>query len=248
LDWNLWLGPEKDRPYSPTYTNMVFRGWYDFGGGSMADMGHYSLWTVFNALQLEAPVIIEPNLSHFVGLNAPVPQAVHNDFSFPQACSVRFKYPAKGSRPAIDFCWHDGGMRPPIPVELLDNNEEMPAEGLLFTGDKGKILAGFNVQDPRLLSQKRSAAESQKPAQAKEPDKMARALQLFVDACKSGKQYPGSFGEAEHLTEAVNLYAASLRAGRLLKYDAASRQITNYPDANKYLSREYRPGWDPASI
>ncbi|HTK18481.1 MAG TPA: Gfo/Idh/MocA family oxidoreductase, partial [Mucilaginibacter sp.] len=52
LNWDLWLGPEGNRAYSPEYTNMFFRGWYDFGGGSMADMGHYSLWTVYNALQL----------------------------------------------------------------------------------------------------------------------------------------------------------------------------------------------------
>jgi hypothetical protein len=68
MDWDLWLGPEAERPYNPEYTNMVFRGWYDFGGGSMADMGHYSLWTVFKALQLENPTIIEPNQSHVCSL------------------------------------------------------------------------------------------------------------------------------------------------------------------------------------
>lgn len=62
FDWDLWLGPEAERPYSPDYTHMVFRGWYDFGGGSMADMGHYSLWTVFNALDLKSPMSIEPAL------------------------------------------------------------------------------------------------------------------------------------------------------------------------------------------
>ncbi len=55
FDWDLWLGPERERPYHPNYTHMVFRGWYDFGGGSMADMGHYSLWTVFRALELSGP-------------------------------------------------------------------------------------------------------------------------------------------------------------------------------------------------
>jgi len=249
LDWDLWLGPEQYRPYSPDYTNMVFRGWYDFGGGSMADMGHYSLWTVFNALKLEAPTVIEPNLSHFVEFNGPVPDSVRNDFSFPMASSVRFKYPANGDRPAIDLCWYDGGMRPQLPAELLDNNEELPAEGMMFVGDKDKILAGFNVQNPRLLSQKKvDAPATPAAARPKEGDRMAAALQLFIDACKSGQQYPGSFSEAEHLTEAVNLYAASLRAGRLLKYDAVNRQVTNVPEANKYLMREYRAGWDPGSI
>ena len=212
----------------------------------MADMGHYSLWTVFNALKLEAPTVIEPNLSHFVEFNGAVPNSVRNDFSFPMASSVRFKYPANGDRPAIDLCWYDGGMRPQLPAELLDNNEELPAEGMMFVGDKDKILAGFNVQNPRPLSQKK--VDTPQAVRPKEGDRMAAALQLFIDACKSGQQYPGSFGEAEHLTEAVNLYAASLRAGRLLKYDAANRQITNVPEANKYLMREYRAGWDPGAI
>ncbi len=249
LDWNLWLGPEADRPYSPNYTNMVFRGWYDFGGGSMADMGHYSLWTVFNALQLTSPTVIEPNLSHFVGMGEYGPIFVHNDFSFPMASSVRFKYPANGDRPAIDLCWYDGGIRPQLPLELIANNEELPAEGMMFVGEKGKILAGFNVQNPRLFSKKKKPVTATTQAvQSYNHENMVAALTLFSDACKSGKQYPGSFAEAEGLTEAVNLYAASLRAGRLLKYDATSRQITNVPDANKYLKREYRTGWDPASI
>jgi hypothetical protein len=249
LDWNLWLGPEADRAYSPEYTNMFFRGWYDFGGGSMADMGHYSLWTVFNALQLTSPTVVEPNLSHFVTMHGVTPSQVHNDFSFPMASSVRFKYPANGDRPPVDLCWYDGGIRPALPDELIANNEELPAEGMMFTGEKGKILAGFNVQNPRLFSKKKKpvTAPSQ-PIQSYAHDNMITALSLFADSCKSGQQYAGSFIEAEALTEAVNLYAASLRAGHLLKYDAASRQITNLPDANKYLARQYRTGWDPATI
>jgi hypothetical protein len=76
----------------------------------------------------------------------------------------------------------------------------------------------------------------------------SEALPLFVKACKTGKQYPGSFAEAEHLTEAVNLYAAALRSHKLLKYDAASAKITNVADANKYLQRDYRKGWNPETI
>ncbi len=246
LDWDLWLGPEAERAYSPNYTNMVFRGWYDFGGGAMADMGHYSLWTVIDALELKNPTIIEPNMSHFVGTGDHVPDWGRNDFSFPMASSVRFKYPAAGARPAVDLCWYDGGFRPPVPAELLDNNEELPLEGMMFVGDKGKILSGYNLQNPRLL-----AREKQNPplaAEAAQVDHIPAALQLFVDACKSGKQYPGNFRDAEHITEAINLYAVALRTGRLIKYDAASRQITNVPEANKYLSRSYRTGWELASI
>ena len=69
-----------------------------------------------------------------------------------------------------------------------------------------------------------------------------------MNAVKAGKQYPGNFREAEYLTETINLYAAALRSNKLLKYDAANQKITNVPEANKYLDREYRKGWDPASI
>ena len=164
------------------------------------------------------------------------------------ASSVRFKYPANGSRPAIDLVWYDGGMRPPIPMELLSENKELPAEGMMFVGDKGKILAGFNVQAPKIISGKKMDEPQASTDKRDQVQKTTDALSLFVDACKTGKQYPGSFPEAEYLTEAINLYAVALRAGKLLKYDATAHSITNVPDANKYLSREYRTGWDPATI
>jgi hypothetical protein len=200
-------------------------------------------------LQLTSPTIIEPHLSHVIGMNDPVPFQIHNDFSFPMASTVRFKYPANGLRPAVDLCWYDGGMRPPIPAELMEEDKELPAEGMMFVGDKGKILAGFNVQDPIIISGKKIDVSTNLKADTRsQVEQTSSALPRFAEACRSGKQYPGNFMEAEYLTEAVNLYAVALRTGRLLKYDAASLKITNVPDANKYLTREYRTGWDPATI
>lgn len=249
FNWDLWLGPEAERAYHPNYTNMVFRGWYDFGGGSMADMGHYSLWTVFNALQLTSPTVVEPHRSHFCDFNGAVPFRVNNDFSFPMASAVRFSYPANGNRGPVNLYWYDGGMRPSIPDELARDNKELPQEGMMFVGDKGKILAGFNVQNPQIISgQKMEAPGGNNVDRRDQVQLTSAALPLFVDACKSGKQYPGNFSEAEHITEAVNLYAVALRSNKMLKYDAANLSITNAPDVNKYLSREYRKGWDPATI
>jgi hypothetical protein len=227
---------------------MVFRGWYDFGGGSMADMGHYSLWTVFNALKLTSPTVIEPCRSHFCGMHDPVPYRINNDFSFPMASTVRFKYPANGNRPAIDLCWYDGGMRPPIPAELLDANKELPQEGMMFVGDKGKILAGFNVQNPQIISGTKMDAPADATQARDQVQMTSAALPLFIDACKTGKQYPGNFSDAEYITEAINLYAVALRSNHLLKYDATTTSITNVPEANKYLNREYRTGFDPGTI
>jgi hypothetical protein len=245
FNWDLWLGPEAKRDYSPDYTNMVFRGWYDFGGGSMADMGHYSLWTVFNALKLTSPTVIEPNRSHVCSFHGAIPYRINNDFSFPLASKVRFEYPANGDRPAISLTWYDGGVRPPVPDELLANNKDLPEEGMMFIGDQGKILTGFNIQDPQLISGNKVPMSANKADNKKDQvSETSEALPLFVDACKSGIQYPGNFAEAEYLTEAVNLYAVALRANKLLKYDAANLKITNSSDANKYLSRDYRSGWE----
>jgi hypothetical protein len=249
FDWDLWLGPETERPYHPNYTHMVFRGWYDFGGGSMADMGHYSLWTVFNALQLTSPTVVEPHRSHFCDFNGSVPFRVNNDFSFPMASTVRFRYPANGNRGQVDLFWYDGGMRPAIPEELANDGKELPAEGMMFVGDSGRILAGFNVQNPQIISGKKMDKSAKvNTGNDDQVQLTTKALPLFVQACKTGKQYPGNFGEAEYITEAVNLYAAALRANKLLKYDAASLKITNVPEANKYLSRDYRKGWELNSI
>ena len=164
------------------------------------------------------------------------------------ASMVRFKYPANGNRPPVDLCWYDGGMRPAVPVELLNDNKIFPEEGMMFVGDKGKILAGFNVQDPQLITGGKLQAAPATTDKRNQVQQTSEALPLFVNACKTGKQYPGNFIEAEYLTEAVNLYAAALRSNKLLKYDETNRTITNETDVNKYLSRDYRSGWNPDNI
>lgn len=248
FDWNLWLGPEADRPYSPNYTHMVFRGWYDFGGGSMADMGHYSLWTVFNALELSGPTSIEPMLTHQCEFRGNVSSTVDNNFSFPTASAVRFRYPAHGERPTVDLIWYEGGMHPPTPEELEEDHKELPAEGMMFVGDKGKILAGFRVEDPRLIPERRMAGYRAPEAprrQRRQPGEVSPGIQQWMAAAKGdSKQSAGSFLNAWPISEAVNLYAIALRTRRRLVYDAAAMKITNAAEANQYLSRQYRKGWE----
>ncbi len=249
FDWDLWLGPEAARPYHPNYTHMVFRGWYDFGGGSMADMGHYSLWSVFNALELGSPASVEPRLSHTCEFNDVVPKRVKNDFSFPTASVVRFKFPAQGERAAVDLIWYDGGMRPPTPPELEEDNKELPPEGIMFVGDRGKALAGFFLESPRLIPEKRMPGRPPVPTrQLPVPGEVTPSLRQWMAAVRGGAQSPGSFLNAGPISEAVNLYAVALRTGRRLLYDSVNRKITNVSEANKYLSREYRKGWEPQSV
>ena len=224
FDWDLWLGPEAERPYHPNYTHMVFRGWYDFGGGSMADMGHYSLWTVFNALELGA---------HPCRADAQSPLRVPGRRLDTHARTIsRSRPPVRSGssfrpavpRPAVDLFWYDGGMRPPTPEELDEDRKELPAEGMMFVGDKGKILAGFHVENPRLIPEKRmTRLACGRDAGAPQPTRSRKAspgMRQWIAACRGGQQSPGSFLNAWPISESRQL----VRGGAADRPEAAVRR------------------------
>jgi hypothetical protein len=250
FDWTLWLGPSMDRPYHPHYTNAVFRGWYEFGGGALADMGHYSLWPVFILFGLEAPFAVESQPSHLCTLHDNVAVKIRNDYSFPAACTIRFRFAAKGARPALDLFWYDGSMKPPTPEELEAENKELAAEGMMFVGDKGKVLADFRGENPQIIPE-RKMRELQAAGKLPEGTRQGAAGRarreagaLWVAACKGGSPTYGDFLLAGPISDAFNLGAVSLRlGGRRLLFDAAGMKVTNVAEANKRLTREYRPGW-----
>ncbi len=238
FDWDLWLGPVTPRPYHPRYTHTVFRGWYDFGGGSMADMGIYSLWPVFTGLGLGCAASAEAWSTHTCTVADNVSHPVRNDFAFPTAFTVRFKFAGEG---APELWWYDGGMKPRVPDDLEAHGVSYPAEGILFVGDRGKVLAGFLGQDPKLF-----AGGKSEPLPLGEDQSGGRrsAGSSWVQACRGGEPSPGNFLNAAAITDTVNLGTVALRAGRKVIFDSASMRITNVPDANRYLAREYRKGWE----
>ncbi len=250
FDWDLWLGPSLPRPYHPHYTHAVFRGWYEFGGGSVADMGHYSLWPVFVELGLDAPISVESTPSHQCMLVDNVSTIIENDYSFPTACTIRFKFAAKGNRPAVDLFWYDGGMRPPTPPELEEEKRFLLPEGMMFVGDKGKILAGFRCDSPRLIPERAFRDFLTAKGEAVRPPRERNRPQndlkpAWIDAFKGGSPTYGNFLLGGPISEAFNLAAISLRlGGKKLLWDAQAAKISNWPDANKYLTREYRKGWE----
>ena len=247
FDWDLWLGPAAFRPYHPHYTHTVFRGWYDFGGGSMADMGIYSLWPVFVGLELEAPSSAEAWASHTCAIEGQVSRVTVNDFAYPAACTLRFRFAARGARPALDLFWYDGGMKPRLPGELEAQDIALQPEGILFVGSEGNILAGFNGDQPRLFARGASRPLWEEGAgegsAARSGADRTRRTNPWVEAVKGGAASPGNFLNAGAITDAVNLGTVALRAGRKVVFDSAAMRITNVPDANKYLVREYREGW-----
>ena len=242
FDWDLWLGPSLPRPYHPHYTHAVFRGWYEFGGGPIADMGHYSLWPVFHEFGLDNLVSVESTPSHACTIKDGVSARVQNDFSFPVASTVRFKFAAKTDRPALDLFWYDGGMKPPAPEEFERDNKELPAEGMMFVGDKGKVLGEFRCENPRLFPERKAhelGAETETPPRAWERDSD------WMKTFKGGEPTCGDFTLGGPISDAFNLAAISLRlGGKRLHWDAGGGRITSPESANKYLTREYRKGWE----
>jgi hypothetical protein len=250
FDWDLWLGPSLPRPYHPHYTHAVFRGWYEFGGGPVADMGHYSLWPVFREFDLDAPIWVESTPSHVCTINDHVSTKIQNDFSFPLASTIRFRFAAKGTRGGLDLFWYDGGMKPATPEELEEDHKGLEAEGMMFVGDKGKILAGFLCAEPRLIPDRRHkefvAGRGEGASRQSGRDRGRSGLAAWVEAFKGGKPGYGDFLLAGPISEAFNLGAVSLRmGGQRLVWDAAQAKVTNVPEANRCLVREYRKGWEP---
>jgi hypothetical protein len=241
LDWDLWLGPALYRPYHPNYTHAVFRGWYDFGSGILGDMGNYSLWPVFMAFDLGAPVSVEATPSFTCEIKDHVSGMQKNDVSFPIASTIRFKFPKQGEMPQPEIYWYDGGMRPRTPEELEMDNKEMPSSGMMFVGDKGKILGDFLGNRPQIIPEKKmleyqgakKTAEREGP---RDPE--------WIEAFKGGKPSPGNFENVRACAEAICLGAVALRVGRKIEWDSQNMKVTNIPEANALLYRKYRQGWE----
>jgi hypothetical protein len=154
FNWDLWLGPVPDRPYHPNYTHAVFRGWYDFGAGSIADMGHYSLFPLFRTLGVNTPAkSAEAYATTTCALQNNVSVGVKNDVAFPLSCIIRFKFDAQTELPPFDLFWYDGGMKPVTPDEVYAAGKSLQREGMMFVGDKGKIIGGFRGESSVLRKQ-----------------------------------------------------------------------------------------------
>lgn len=243
LDWDLWLGPVPDMPYNLNYTHALFRGWYDFGSGCLGDMGQYSLWRVYRMLDgMPAPVVFEG----FPGTDAQVAdhvsRPVRSEVSFPKSGTIRMKYPAAGDNGPIDIFWYDGGMKPPTPDEFFPTGEELAREGLMFIGTEGKIIGAFGGENPRILPESRMRAFEE--AFTTDVSTLKQEPDEWIDAIRNGARSRSGFENVQSLAEATCLANLSLRLSRRLVWNSENARITNAPDAEQYLTRTYRPGWE----
>lgn len=257
MDWDRWIGPAPFRPFHSAYHPELWRPWWDFGSGTVADMACHTLHMYFRELQLAAPKLVYSSVStrndgFFQFISTPECQSSAN--------MITWEFPARGDLPALTMYWYDGGMKPHRPPGV-DFRWELPASGLLFVGDKGAIIAGYYGGNPY----RRRRADAETPTTTirnlaggillpearfedfQQPPSVATRVEdhygEWTLACKTGARTvcPIEFGC--EMTELALLGSLSVRTRRLLEWDSAAMRITNNSQANELVDPPYRAGW-----
>ena len=216
------------RPYHPAYHAFKWRGWWDFGCGSLGDMGCHIFDPVFRALKLKYPTSLQA-VSTLV-----------NQETYPLGSIVRYEFPEREKMPSVILTWYDGGLRP-FRIPELEAGIQMGVGGTLFIGDKGKILD--NKIFPVSLRESYKAPEPYIPSS---PGHMEE----WILACKGGTPAGSNFDWAGPLTETVLLGNIALRkelkeklSSQALNFDPQTLSFSNLPEANEFLHYIYREGW-----
>lgn len=237
LNWDLWLGPVRERPYHPAYAPVSWRGWWDFGTGALGDMGCHIIDHPVWALDLGAPSFVEARTT----LDGSVlPGNKPNFETFPIASIIYYDFPARGKRPAVRMTWYDGGLMPSAPVGM-PLTQRLPSNGVLYAGSKGAMYHSSHGGMPQLLP-----GELHEEAN-KVPKTMKRSLGHYEEwaaACKGGPRPVSNFGYAGPLTEIMLLGVLALRApGQRLEWDSENLKVKNAPEVSQFVRTEYRKGW-----
>jgi len=226
LDWDLWLGPAPYRPYSPKYLPGEWRRWWDFGTGTLGDMGCHIIDPAVWALDLKYPTSVEAQAGPY------------NKETYPEYTRVTWEFPARGDLPPATVTWCDGKNEPPRPKELGEGRR-MPDQGGVYYGEKGTILLPHGG-NPRLIPE--SAMKGFKPPEPSLPRGIDH-YQDWIRSCKGGPKGLSNFDYAGPLAETILLGNIAALAGQKVLWDGPNMKVTNLPEANNWLRREYRKGW-----
>lgn len=226
LDWDLWIGPAPFRPYHPSYLGgcTVWEQWWDFGNGCLGDMGSHLIDLPFWALKLRQPLTVEAEGSH------------RSDECYPQWLIARWEHPATAERPALKLTWYDGGKKPPSPPGHDLTKWHI---GVLFCGEEGQLLADYG----RLhLIPEEKFKNYPRPPQSIPPSPGHYAE--WLQGCKQGTPTLCNFDYSGTLIEHNLLGTVAFRVGRKLRWDAQAMKAVGCPEADCFLRRAYRPGWE----
>lgn len=228
LNWDLWLGPAPERPYSPYYHPWNWRGWFDFGTGALGDMACHILDVVMRSLRLEYPVGIQASTSKWT-LESP-----------PEAEQVTYYFPEREpwgnvSMPEVKVKWYDGGLMPERPEELQDG--EMMGDndgGVMFIGTKGKIITGCYARNARWFPGDKFKDFKPTTRERLVPGGIGGHEKDWIRACKedpANRVLPKShFGFAGPFNEVVVMGTVAARLSglkRVLAWDGENMQFTN---------------------
>ena len=233
LAWDNWIGPAPMRPYKKdTYHSFKWRGWWDFGCGSIGDMGCHTMDGVFWAMDPGYPTAVTP-----IAI-----QNFKND-AFPAGSIIKWEFPAKGKRPGFDAYWYDAALLPPRPPEL-EASRRLPKTGNLFVGTKATILVqGDYGGSPRIIPEPKMKEIGKPP---KMLERSPGHYQEWYMAVKGEKpiDFPKSnFAYAGPMTETIALGNVAVRAQQRIEWDGPNLKVTNCPKANEYVTKEYRKDW-----
>ncbi len=232
LNWDLFLGPAPERPYHPIYTPWNFRGWWDFGTGALGDMACHIIDPVFKALNLGSPIAVQGSSTLVNTESAPVSEVV--EFVFPKRKKI-----GKTKMPEVKVTWWDGGLLPPRPEELAPGvSMDMDGGGVLFEGEKGKIIAGCYASKPFILGKKDYPKAKPVLRRVETSHEMD-----WVRACKEGYKHcmakdtmPSSnFDYAGPLNEMVAMGVLAVRLqnlNRQLEWDGENMRFTNISETD----------------
>lgn len=224
LNWDLWLGPAPARPYH----NVYFPGpkwyrWWDFGNGTMSDLGSHWIDLPFWALKLDYPRTIEAS--------GPPP---HPELA-PASMQVTYEYGQRGELPPVKLTWYQGKNRPPLIAE-----GKVPGwdSGVLFVGSKGMLLSDYGKH---VLLPEERFVDFKRPEPFLAPS--IGHHEEWIQAAKTGGPTTCDFEYSGWLTEANHLGNVAYRVGKKLEWDAQALRATNAPEADPLIRREYRSGW-----
>jgi predicted dehydrogenase len=255
LDWNLWLGPARQMDFNPAYVPFNWRGWWAFGTGALGDMACHIMDPIYRILPILYPDSVECSVSNqYIQMWK---EANYVD-SCPPSSKIHLNYPRKDGKGNIKVTWMDGGLLPERPDELLPGEAMGNGDGgVIFVGTKGKLMFDCYGANPRLLPTKLMEGRKMPAASVLKTVPEGHYLQ-WVNACIAGYgkgvtsspfEYAGPFTESILMGNlAIRSYMMTVdgkHTGRKkLLWDAKNMKITNFEEANRFVKREYRDGWN----
>ncbi|MHC4558267.1 MAG: gfo/Idh/MocA family oxidoreductase, partial [Planctomycetota bacterium] len=233
LEWDLWLGPAKERPYHSFYLPGRWRGWVPFGNGTIGDWACHVIDPVFWALDLGAPRSVVANVNDY-------DPKTQGD-AFPKGDIITFEFPAKAGRGPITLIWHSGTEKIPRAKEL-DPDRKGVNTGAYVYGDKGVIMYGSHGANPvRIIPE--TAMRAYKTPEQKIP-RVKGHHHDWLWAIREGEKAGSDFSYGGPLTEIAMLGVIALKMpGTKLQWDAANMLFTNCDEANQFINPPCRKGW-----